>query len=319
MIEFLLKRLLVILVVVSIANATGFLTTDARSHELLLRLPPGSVSDEAVNKKLPDLIRDYGDYLQAILQGRASILRNGSGSGRQLIVEALPNSLTLLALSLSLAAAIGIGVGLLSVNVNAHRTNQLALMVALGGFAMPSFYLGIVILGTMLWVSFSLRQTGILLPISGYGLDEHLILPVLVLASRPTAEIARITAELTAGELSKEYIRAARAKGLPWRLVVLRHAFRNIIAVVITTLSNGMRYLISSLIVVEWLFLWPGVGYLLVQALLKYSGVLLEPVVVAEIMSVIALLLMLISLGADLIGQLVDIRLRPYNYSAIGE
>lgn len=311
--EFLLKRFLVILIVVAIANATGFLTTDARSHELALRLPPGSVSAEVANKKFPDLVRDYWNYLQATAQGKTSFLRNGSSSVRQMIAEALPDSLILLALSLVVAAVIGIGTGLLSINVRAHRANPLALLVALGGFAMPSFYMGIVILGAMLWASFSLKQSGIFLPISGYGLDDHLILPVLVLASRPTAEIARITAELTAAELSKEYIKVARAKGLPWRLVILRHAFRNIIAVVITALSNGMRYLISSLIVVEWLFLWPGLGYLLVQALLKNSGVLLEPVVVAETMSVLALLLMLTSLSADLIGQLVDIRLRFYN------
>ncbi len=83
------------------------------------------------------------------------------------------------------------------------------------------------------------------------GIDEHLILPILALSARPTAEIARLTAELLGEELPKEYIRTARAKGLPERVIVMHHAFRNVAAAVINAMSNSWSYLIGSLVIVE--------------------------------------------------------------------
>jgi peptide/nickel transport system permease protein len=155
-----------------------------------------------------------------------------------------------------------------------------------------------------------------LLPAMGYGLDRHLVLPVLVLALRPMAEIARLTSELLAEELNKEYVRTAISKGLPWRLVVLRHAFPNIATVIAVAVGNSTRYLLSSLIVVELLFGWPGVGKALAGAVApRLDGrpsapTLFAPSLVAALVTALAALAVFVNYGTGLVARSIDPRLR---------
>ena len=109
------------------------------------------------------------------------------------------------------------------------------------------------------------RQT--LLPISGYGLGRHLILPVMVLAVQPTFHLAKVTAGLLENELQRDYIQVAQSKGLDWRRVLGRHAWANVLSPALITMGEAMRLMIGGLVLVEAIFLWPGIGRILLYSL----------------------------------------------------
>ena len=93
---------------------------------------------------------------------------------------------------------------------------------------MPGFYIGsLLIMAALAYITSGGHMP---LPVQGFGWDLHLVLPVLVLAARPTAQISQVTASLLAGEMDKMYVVAARSVGVPWRTIRRRHALRNIVA-----------------------------------------------------------------------------------------
>jgi len=198
------------------------------------------------------------------------------------------------------------------VNYKTRRTNSLALIFSLAGFSMPGFYMGILVLYLIIWAAMTRGGMTFSLPVSGYGLDKHLVLPVLTLSTRPTAEIARLTAVLLGEELPKEYIRTARAKGLPERLIVMRHAFRNVAAAVINAMSNSWSYLIGSLVIVERVFYWGGIGGALIDAVTfnQFAGSSFNPALVAGLATTLALLFLLADLITGSVAQALDPRLR---------
>jgi len=309
----LIRRILLFLAVLVVVNAATY----AAINYLALRGPMaiGYVPDTKV--PLTSVFQGYPEYISSVLRGDLGIVGD---SGNRLfpsraemapyIAGALGKSLILLTLSLGLAAIVGAGVGLLSVNPKTRRPSPLALFLSIAGFSMPGFYLGIMILMIMLTTVIQ-GQRWTFLPVSGYGLDAHLILPVLTLAVRPTAEMARLTAELLSEELGKEYIRAARAKGLPWRLVIVKHAFRNIAATFVTSIGNSLSYLLGSLVIIERVFRWQGLGMTLLDAVLlqSYGGTVLNPLLIATLATTGTLLYLIIDLFTTVTSRALDPRL----------
>ena len=311
MTRFLLRRLLVFAAVILAANALTHMLVNARARTFSFNSQRAATATASVHT----LQHDYENYLEGVREGDWGAIATGRPV-QEIVLEALPKSLILLVTALIISATLGVTLGVLSINHNTKQVNPIALLASLGGFSLPSFYMGIVVLGVMIWVTIIRGQSWIFLPISGYGLDEHLILPVLVLAARPMAEIARFTAELLAEELPKDYVRTARAKGLPWRLVIIRHTYRNILATVIVTIGNAMRYMLSSLVVVEFLFQWPGLGRLLVLSIWDTSnpnsGFMFAADLAATTMALVAAIYMISSLIADLAAHSVDPRARRF-------
>ncbi len=264
---------------------------------------------------LPAALAGYLDYLAGIPRGDLGQMPGGDREPiLSVILEALPKSLLLLGLAVAVAGLGGLVLGYLAVDQDRRRARTLALVASVLGFSMPAFYVGII----GLQAGYSMRRlTGSdlwVMPSGGFGLDDHLILPVLALAARPLTEIARLTAELTAEELGSNHVRTARAKGLPWRLVLLRHALRNALATVVTAVGGATRYLISSLVVVEVFFLWPGVGRLLARAIAPRSdgrpsfAVLFEPDLVAGLVTSLAFMALLVGLLTSLAAPRLDPR-----------
>jgi peptide/nickel transport system permease protein len=322
--RYLARRLPRYLVVLAVVNAVAFLATaylglrQESAHRFAsyggtVREVPDPEAQVVV--PVADVLASYGRYALGVFTGDLGDLRERVPLAAYL-VGAVPKSLLLLALALTVAGVGGVAVGYLSVDRVRARTNPLALGMSLVGFSMPAFYLGVVAIQAMFLYSRAVGQRGTPLPASGFGLDAHLVLPVLVLSVRPMAEIARFTAELLADELGKPYIRTAHAKGLSWRLVLLRHAFPNIAAGVVATLGNSLRYLISSLVVVEVLFDWPGLGETLAHALTpRMDGrpsdyQQYDPPVVAGLVTALAALSLSVNLAAGLAAQALDPRLR---------
>jgi ABC-type dipeptide/oligopeptide/nickel transport system permease subunit len=158
-----------------------------------------------------------------------------------------------------------------------------------------------------------------LVPLSGFGWDRHLILPTLALLAWPTVRIAQVTAGTLETELGKRYIRTARSVGHLWGVIRRRHAMRNILVPVVLSIAAAARLLMGELILIEWLFKWPGLGNLFAQALVPAqivgrgqgdSMLFLNPPVVATVLTVFAALFLVIDLIARVLVRVFDPRLR---------
>lgn len=310
---FVLSRVVLFIAVLLAVNAVSYLLTNF----LALRGPMayGYIPDTKV--RLADVFASYPDYLKGLLQGDLGTMRlyrfsAGEDAILEYLLNGLSRSLVLLGVAAVFAIVVGIIVGFLSVNYKTRRTNPLALLFSMAGFSMPGFYLGILFLYLMLWLALNKGDGYFILPTRGYGLDAHLVLPVLALAARPTAEISRLTAELLAEELGKDYVRTARAKGLSWRLASTKHAFRNVAAAVLTAFGNSWSYMIGSLVIIEKVFGWGGLGNSLIDAVTfsGYAGSIFNPPLVAGLVTALAVLYLIADQVTGWITWWIDPRLR---------
>ena len=222
-----------------------------------------------------------------------------------LVLTLFARSAALLLLSLAVAALAGVWLGVRVTLSRRERVAPLVLLLSVLGISTPTFLLGMLFWVINVQVYRWAGLSSALLPPTGFGWDAHLVMPVLVLAMRPLAQIVQITHVSLSNVLAEDYVRTAHAKGLRPRLVVNRHALRNIMIPVLTTLGMSLRFSLASLPVVETFFNWPGVGAALLQAI----ELGLTPLV-ADLIVVLGFLFLLINLALDVIYRVVDPRLR---------
>ena len=240
----------------------------------------------------------------------------GDDFGR-IFLDAMLASLGLLLASLVVSVAIGFSIGLLGVRMHPPGVRSWLIVIATVGLATPSFFLGRLIVALFLLMILYVPGTSMPLPIQGFGWDVHLILPVMALSLRPTAQIGQIMAGLLASELSRQYVMAARGRGLSAVRVVRHHALRNVWAPLAHALAGTVRLMAGELVVVEWLFAWPGVGHLLAATLIpaqfasaSVESRFLDPPLVASILTVFAALFIITDLLAGQAAALADPRQR---------
>ncbi len=223
-----------------------------------------------------------------------------------LVATTFARSGGLLLLALAVATGVGIPLGVGAALTRRERGAPLVLLLSILGVSTPSFLLAMLI-GV---VNIKLHQRlGIqALPPNGFGWDAHLVMPALVLAARPLAQIVQITYVSMSDILRQDYIRVAQAKGLRQHVVLSRHALRNARVPILTTLSTSLRLSLASLPVVEFFFIWPGLGLTLLQAIELGMASL-----VADLILALGLLFLLVNLGLDLIYPVLDPRLRGVN------
>jgi ABC-type dipeptide/oligopeptide/nickel transport system permease component len=214
------------------------------------------------------------------------------------------NSMGLLAVAMLAASALGVALGILAALAR-HRVLSLGLLAAtIAGISAPSFFAGLLLqVGELYYLRAFGRR---LVSIAGFGWDlQHMLLPALVLAARPLAYVMRATYISMEHVLAEDYVRTAFAKGLSMRLAVLRHALRNVAVPVLTAVGVSLRFSLSSLPVVEFLFAWPGLGRDLLSAIDERQ----TPLVVA-LASVLGLTLLGTNLVLDLLYRAIDPRVR---------
>jgi peptide/nickel transport system permease protein len=221
----------------------------------------------------------------------------------ELVATTLGRSAGLLLISLGLAAVLGVPLGIAVALARRKGGASLVLLLSVLGVSTPSFLLAMLFWVVNIQVHRRLNIPA--LPPTGFGWDAHLVMPVLVLAARPLAQIAQVTYISLSEVLREDYIRTARAKGLHWRAVRDRHAMRNVLIPILTTLGTSLRFSLASLPVVEYFFLWPGVGLMLLEAI----ELGMTPLVTDLIVS-LGLLFLLINVALELIYPLLDPRLK---------
>ena len=177
-----------------------------------------------------------------------------------LIAQRLPATLELAGAALLLSVTLGVGLGIIAALKRHTFVDAAVMIVSLGGVSMPSFAFAMLLI---LLFSVTLGW----LPATGSGSLDRLVLPALVLGYEGTGLIARLTRASLLEVLGREYINTARAKGLPRRVVVLRHALRNALIPVVTIVGLQVGRMLAGSIIVETVFARQGVGQLAIDAI----------------------------------------------------
>ncbi|TVR34284.1 MAG: ABC transporter permease [Spirochaetaceae bacterium] len=239
----------------------------------------------------------YGRFITDFMRGE---LGNSIFSGRPVTTELgerFPRTLLLATISLVIATILGVSAGIVSATRRNSVFDNASMLVALVGVAAPVFWMAL-----MLQLLFAVQLR--LLPATGIGTIRHLILPSITLGTASAALMARITRSSMLDVLRQDFITTARAKGLNERLVVYKHALKNALIPVVTVLGLQFGILLGGAVLTETVFAWPGVGRLLVDAILRRD----YPVVQGTVM-LLALLFVLINLVVDIVYAFLDPRI----------
>jgi len=221
----------------------------------------------ALQRGLPML----GDWLMAALHGDLGLSSSASKGLRPVpVTSVLPTillrSFVLMAAALLLTLVIGVPLGALSAKQRNSRLALVTFVLSLLGASLPTFFIAMLL---QMAVLAYMRKTGqpAPLPVGGFGWDAHIVLPALVLAARPIAQVARVTHLSLLEQLDADFVRTARAKGLREAHIWIKHIARNAAIPILTTLATTLRFTLSSLAVVELFFGWPGIGFNLLRAI----------------------------------------------------
>ena len=216
----------------------------------------------------------------------------------ELYLSRLPNSLMLAAAAMALSLLIGIPSGILAaVNVNGWW-DRVGKIFSLLGLSLPSFWVGLVMI---LFFSVYLGW----LPSSGAGTASHMIMPAFALGWFFAAAHMRMTRSSMLEVMGSEYVKLARLKGLPERMVITKHAFKNALIPVLTLAGINLVIMVNVAVVVETVFAWPGIGRLL------YEGVAFRdfPVVQATVL-LSGVMVVVVNLLVDILYAVIDPRIR---------
>jgi ABC-type dipeptide/oligopeptide/nickel transport system permease component len=240
----------------------------------------------------------YGRYLGRLAQGDLGQSLTFQAPVRRIIFERYPATLSLAFLALLVCAAIAIPAGVLAAYRRGHPADRAVGVFTLLGLAVPNFALGPVLI-----LLFSIELGW--LPVSGRGGPSYYILPAATLGAALAAILTRMVRGSMLEELSSDYVRTARAKGISTGAVLFRHAFRNALIPIITILGLQFGTLLAGTIVTETIFSWPGIGRLTVQAISARDYPLLQGCIL-----VIAVSYVLVNLLTDVLYAVIDPRVR---------
>jgi len=240
----------------------------------------------------------YAKYLGRLMQGDLGTSFKFRVDVIDLLKDRVPNSLKLGAFSLFLAYLIAIPFGVLAAIKQGGIIDILATIVISIGMSIPIFWLGL-----MLVLFFSVKLGWF--PVAGYESWRHLVLPIVTLAVVQVSFIMRMVRSSMIEELRQDYVRTARAKGLKQNTVIIRHAFRNSLIPIISLFGMQIGWLVAGAVVIEMVFVWPGVGKLIVDSITRS-----DYPVVQGVLLVLGLTVILGNLVADILYGIADPRIR---------
>jgi len=240
----------------------------------------------------------YALYWRGVLHGDLGRSIRLNDSVTHLVLARYPFTVELTAAALFLALLLAIPAGISAALHRGRARDHILSVVSLLGLSFPSFALGPILI---LLVSIKLGW----LPVSGAGDFSHLILPAVTMGGALAAILTRMVRTSMLEELSQDYIRTARAKGLPERTVVYKHALRNAMIPVLTLIGLQFGALLAGAIVTETIFSWPGIGRLTVSAISNRDYPLLQGCILA-----VGLTYVLANLATDVLYMVVNPRIR---------
>jgi len=280
MIRYLAVRILTTLPVIWLVVSLVF---------LLIHLVPGDPIQQMLGEGVPaadlqaarhaygldlPLGQQYVNYWKGVLHGDLGLsIRYGQGVSK-LIAQRYPYTMQLTVAALFVAIGLSIPAGVGSARKRNRWQDRWISVVSLFGLSFPNFALGPILI-----LFFAIKLGW--LPVSGSGTFANLVLPAITMGSALAAILTRMVRTSMLEELSQDYVRTARAKGLEESTVVYRHALRNALVPVITVLGLQFGALLAGAIVTETIFSWPGIGRLTIQAISNRDYYLVQGCILA--------------------------------------
>ncbi|WP_449524453.1 ABC transporter permease [Devosia sp.] len=301
--DFLLRRTLAALATLFVVIAAVFFATRLSGNAMDYMLPPNvdletrQLMVQRFGLDQPLLVQ-FVRFLQGVVSGDWGIGLYERRSVVEIYAERIPNTLQLFAYALGLSVLLGLPLGVVAALQRKSAIGSSIMTLAFVGYATPNFVLAILMI---LLFSFTLHW----LPSSGSMTPLHFLMPSIVLAAPMLAEIIRFARNAMLDVLGQDYLRTARAKGLPERLVIGKHALRNAAIPVVTVIGLQVAGMVARVVLVETVFSTKGVGDLIVFATIGRDYPVLQFGVI-----LIATLVVVTSLIVDLLYSAIDPRVK---------
>lgn len=308
--KYILKRMLMLIpVLIGVIFIVFFIMSLSPVNPAEVILGDGATEESIAAKEEelglndPFLVR-FGNYVVDLVQGDMGVGWRSEISVAEEIKQVLPNTLILAFGSMVIAIAIGVPLGIFSAKHQNSLVDNLAMILALVGISMPLFWLGL-----LLVIVFSVNMH--LFPSSGFDktsfftMLQSAFLPVVTLATLPTAMITRMTRSSMLDVVRQDYIDTARAKGVKESIITRKHMLKNALIPIITIIGLQFGTQLSGAILTETVFSWPGIGRLTIESIkTKDQQTVLGCVVV------ISLMFSLVNLIVDILYAYVDPRIK---------
>ena len=314
LLKYILKRLAMAILVLLLVSVIVFVAVRACPGDpVLMKIGPhGDASQENYDRVAAQLgldgsyAKQYFIWLKAFIAGDFGIsLVNGADIG-SIIIEKLPATLELLIVSMVLAVVLAIVFGVSSAIYKGTLYDRIIQLISTGFLAIPSFCFALIailvfavnlkILPSMGFVPFSEDPVGHI---------RYLILPAIIMALMEQASLTRYIRSEMLDVLSANYVRTAKAKGLPSGAIYYKHAFKNVMVTVVTLVGQRIGQLIGGSVVIEQVFGWSGLGWYLYTAVIKQD----YPAVQA-ISLLIAAAMVVLNVLADILYAAIDPRIK---------
>jgi len=301
--QYIARRLGYSLLSLFLLSLTIFFFVRVTGDPAALLVEPGASQDDiaAIHHQFGldrPLWVQYGLFMVSLLQGDFGQSFYYRVPVFELYLSRLPNSLELAVVAMFLSLVIGIPSGVLA-SVHVGRFwDSFGKMFSLLGLSLPSFWVGLVLI---LFFSVYLGW----LPSSGAGTPLHLIMPAFALGWYFTAAHMRLTRSSMLEVLGSEYVKLARLKGLPQKLVIAKHAFKNALIPVLTLAGINLVIMVNVAVVVETVFAWPGIGRLLFEGISFRDFPVVQGVVIMGGAMIIA-----VNFIIDILYAVIDPRIR---------
>ena len=244
------------------------------------------------------LVTQYKDYWVGLFSGDWGTNPITGKPALERIMSRYPATIMLAFTAMFIATLISIPLGVTAATHRGSAVDSASTLVALLGISLPSFALG-----PLLILLFSV-ELGVT-PVSGRGSIAHIILPAVTLGAALSAILTRIVRSSVLEELGEDYVRTARAKGLPERKVIYKHVLKNGLIPVVTVLGLQFGVLLAGAIITERVFSWPGVGSLLVDSISERDYNLTQGCIL-----VIATTYVLVNTLTDIVYRFLDPRIK---------
>lgn len=296
---YIIRRLGQSLIVILGVICITFVISRVLGDPVALLLPPEATAEQrlAVTKDLGldrPLLAQLGIYIAKVATLDFGKSFRFGGPAMKLLLERVPASLYLCLSGAALSVLIALPLGIISAIKRGTIVDKIGMSLALVGQSIPGFWAGI-----MMVLLFAVKLGW--LPPSGYGPPQYVIMPALTLAFFFAAATARLTRSNILDVLDMEYVRYARLKGVPERIVILRHVLRNTFITILNIVALQIGLLFSGAVVTEFIFSWPGIGRLALDAIYNrdYPVVQATVILAASFFVVINLLVDLIHIATD--------------------
>ena len=303
MIPYILRRFGQSVITVLLVTLIIFVIVRQVGDPTHLMLPPEATeADRELLREQMGLdkpvVVQYGVYLLDLLQGNLGMSYRFSRPALGVVMGALGPTLLLTLTALGLAIAVGVPLGVVAAVRRDGLADQFATVFAVLGQAAPPFLFSLLFI-KLFSIEFGWFPTG------GYGKVSNLVLPALALGWYSSAGIMRLTRSSMSEVLDSEYVKFARIKGVPERVIIYRHALRNALLPVITFIALMFGVLVGGAVSVEFVFAWPGVGRLILESISN-----LDYTVVQAAVTVGAVVFTSVNLGVDILYAAIDPRIR---------